>query len=116
MFLQLELAVESRDLVRMNAEFYECIGNLADDILSTGVANNEAKTKRVNEKYKRAIFESNNQKERMDSFLAEGNTAAAIGMEGSSYTEFDEEIDSMLDNMQYSSAGYVNNTPTKTRF
>ena len=116
MFLQLELAVESRDLVRLNAEFYDCIGNLADDILSTGVANNESKTKRVNEKYQKAIFETNNQKERMDKFLAEGDAAAAIGMEGSSYTEFDEEIDAMLDNMQYASAGYVNNTPNKTRF
>jgi hypothetical protein len=116
MFLQLELAIESRDLVRMNAEFYDCIGNLADDILNTSVENKESKTKRVNEKYKRAIFESNNQKEQMDRFLAEGDAASAIGMEGSTYAEFDEEIDAMLDDMQFSTADYVNNTPNKTRF
>ena len=52
----------------------------------------------------------------MDKFLAEGDAAAAIGMEGNTYAEFDEEIDAMLDNIQFSSAGYVNNTPNKNRF
>ena len=100
MLMTLELAIESRDLAELNSNFLESIGSLSDDILSTGTTNSEAKTKRVSDKFLRAVYESNKQKERIDGMLAVGEYASIVNTDGEQYNEFDDEIDSLVESAQ----------------
>ncbi|MBR2337157.1 MAG: hypothetical protein IKA61_04340 [Clostridia bacterium] len=114
MLMTLELAVQSRDLAQLNANFLESIGSLSDDILSSGKVTSEANAKRIGNKFLRAVYESNQQKERIDDMLAIGDYSSVISSDGDQYAEFDDEIDSMLENAQDTQVGY--NTPNRNRY
>ncbi|MBQ8429646.1 MAG: hypothetical protein IJX30_06080 [Clostridia bacterium] len=116
MLMTLELAIESRDLAQLNSNFLESIGALSDDILSSGKINSEANTKRIGNKFLRAVYESNQQKERIDDMLAIGEYSSVINQDGEQYSEFDDEIDGLLEGVEQSQMGFVNNTPTRNRY
>lgn len=100
MLMTLELAIESRDLAQLNTNFLESIGTLSDDILSTGNVNSESRTTRIGDKFLRAVYESNKQKERIDDMLAVGEYANVVNSESDQYTEFDDEIDNLVENAE----------------
>lgn len=115
MLMTLELAIESRDLAQLNSNFLESIGALSDDILSAGTVNSASKNKRIGNKFLRAVFESNKQKERIDQMLAVGDYASVVS-ETDEHAEFDDEIDSMLEGMESSQSSIMGTTPTRTRY
>lgn len=95
MLMTIELAVQSRDLAELNQHFLEGIGNLSDDIVKAGKAS--ANVKSVENKYLKAMYQTERQKENIDRMLSVGEYASAASMGESEYSEFDGEIDSMLD-------------------
>lgn len=115
MLMTLELAVESRDLAQLNSNFLDSIGVLSDDILGAGTINSSSKNKRIGNKFLRAVFESNKQKDRIDEMLAVGEYASVIG-ESDQHTEFDDEIDTMLEGMESPQASFMGNIPNKNRY
>ena len=103
MLMTLELAVESRDLAQLNMNFLNSINTLSEDIISSGQATNDAKAKKVGDKYLRAVYEANKQKERIDDMLSIGEYSNIVSEESNSYSEFDSEIDSMVEEAESSS-------------
>ena len=114
MLMTLELAVESRDLAQLNANFLESIGALSDDILASGDVVSNSNSKKIGNKFLRAVYESNQQRDRIDEVLATGEYASAIGQDSDKYSEFDEEIDSLLESASLSQSSYQ--TPNRTRY
>lgn len=104
MLMTLELAVEARDLAQLNANFLESIGTLSDEILGSGTKVSEAQTKKVGDKFLRAIYESNQQKERIDSMLEIGEYGSVLAQDSDSYSEFDDEIDYLVENAEANTA------------
>ena len=109
MLMTLELAMESRDLAELNTEFLKGISVLSDDIVSA--SKDSANVKQVEEKYKKAMFKMEKQKENIDEMIAVGEYSSAASVNEDEYTEFDDEIDSMLDdvNLANSALGLNNN-------
>ena len=95
MQMQLDLAVQSRDLSNLQQSFLECVGTMADEIDGNVTKSTIKKSKK---KYVKSLFNLNKQNERMDDFLQEGDYAMAISSNADDSTEFDEEIDGMLEN------------------
>ena len=100
MLITLELAVEARDLAQLNANFLESIGTLSDEILGSGTKVSEAQTRKVGDKFLRAIYESNQQKERIDSMLEIGEYGSVLAQDSDSYSEFDDEIDVLVESAE----------------
>lgn len=115
MKMTLELAVVSRDLAQLNADFMTSIGALSEDILDAGRATNAANTKKVEDKFLRAVYESNQQKERIDEMLAIGEYSSAVGDENDRYVQYDEEIDQMIEAAE-SSTMFTNGTQQRNRY
>ena len=92
--MTLELAMESRDLAELNTEFLKGISVLSDDIVSA--SKDSANVKQVERKYKDAMFKMERQKENIDEMIAVGEYSSAVSVNEDEYTEFDDEIDSML--------------------
>ena len=113
MLMTLELAKESRDLAELNMNFLTSIGDLSEDILAAGKKTSAAKTKKIGNKYAKAVFEAGKQKERIDDMLSVGDYASAASMGSDSYSEFDDEIDSMLDNAMTGTSFNTNITKEK---
>ena len=113
MLMTLELAIESRDLAELNANFLESIGSLSDEILKSGDAVSDAKTQKVNDKFLKAIFESKQQKERIDTMLDVGEYASIVGQESDQYSEFDDEIDSLVEDAQFEMSAEQSRTRAK---
>ena len=65
MLMTLELAIESRDLAQLNMNFLNSIGTLSEDIISSGKQTSAGKAKKIGDKYLRAVYESNKQKDRI---------------------------------------------------
>ncbi len=108
MLMTLELAVEARDLAQLNANFLKSIGDLSDDILSSGKEMSSSNVKKVEDKYLHAVYESNRQKEKIDEMLSVGEYAGVVNQDTNSYSEFDDEIDSMIENAESNSSMYGN--------
>lgn len=104
MLMTLELAVEARDLAQLNANFLESIGSLSDEILGSGVKVSEAQTKKIGDKFLRAIYESNQQKERIDTMLEIGEYSSVLSQDSDSYSEFDDEIDCLVESAEANAA------------
>ena len=70
-----------------------------------------ANVKQVEEKYKKAMFKMEKQKENIDEMIAVGEYSSAVAVNEDEYTEFDDEIDSMLDdvNLANSALGFNSN-------
>lgn len=96
MLMTLELAIEARDLAELNANFLESIGSLSDEILKSGQTVSDAKVQKTNDKFLRAIFESNQQKERIDAMLDVGQYADIVTQDSNQTAEFDDEIDALV--------------------
>ena len=111
MLMTLELAKESRDLAELNMNFLNSIGDLSEDIIAAGKKTSAAKTKKIGNKYAKAVFEAGKQKDRIDDMLSIGDYASAASMGEDSYSEYDDEIDSMLDN----AAANINFNTTSNR-
>jgi hypothetical protein len=99
MLMTLELAKESRDLAELNMNFLSSIGDLSDDILEAGKKTSASKTKKIGNKYAKAIFATGKQKEQIDNMLAIGDYASAASIGTDSYEEYDAEIDDMLNSV-----------------
>ena len=97
MLLTLELAVQTRDLAKLNYDFLQCIGDLSDDISKS---TKKFDTKKTEEKYTKALYNSSKQLDEIDKFLEIGDYAAAVSADSNSYSEFDEEIDTLIENAE----------------
>ncbi len=97
MLMTLELAVLSSDLSDLNHRFLECIGELSDVVVQ-----NEGKTdvKKVENKYLKALYSAEKQKESVDEMLSIGSYAEVASMGEGKYTEYDGEIDSLIENAE----------------
>ncbi|MDE6666912.1 MAG: hypothetical protein K2K38_01025 [Clostridia bacterium] len=95
MLMTMELAVQSRDLAELNQNFLNSIGILSEDIISA--SRHTANIKQVENKYMHAMYETERQKENIDRMLSVGEYSAAASIGQDDYSEFDSEIDSMLD-------------------
>ena len=102
MLMTLELAVESRDLAQLNLNFLDSIGNLSEDIISSSQKTSEAKARKVGDKYLRAVYEAGQQKERIDNMLSMGEFSTVVSDEIDQYSEFDAEIDGMVESAETS--------------
>ncbi len=94
MLMTLELAVQSRDLAALNRQFLECIGALSEDIqLSAGKSN----AKKAENKYLKAMYVAQKQSEELDKMLEVGDYASMASVDGDKFSEFDGEIDSLIE-------------------
>lgn len=110
MLLTLELAVQTRDLAKLNYEFLQCIGDLSDDISQSTQKFNAKKTE---EKYTKALYNSSKQLDEIDKFLEVGDYAAAVSSDSKNYSEFNEEIDSLIENAEKVTPSNVQITKNK---
>ncbi len=95
MLMTLELAMEAKDLAELNSEFLKGISVLSDDIVAAGKSSTNVK--QVEEKYKKAMYQMEKQKENIDEMIAVGEYSSAVSVGEDEYTEFDDEIDSMIE-------------------
>lgn len=105
MQMQMELAIQSRDLSNLQQAFLTCVGTMADEIENNVTQKDVKKNKK---KYLKSLFKVQQQNERMDDFLAEGDYAMAISTNTNDNASFDEEIDGMLQNLEGSGEQYKN--------
>lgn len=99
MLMTLELAVESRDLAELNMNFLKSIGDLSDDIISAG--KNSDNVKNVENKYLKANYRMQKQKENIDEMLSVGEYASVASMGEDEYSEFDDQIDEMINDATF---------------
>ena len=97
MLMTLELAMESRDLAELNVRCLDAIGTLSQDIIGSSQQTSAGKAKKINETYLRARYESAKQAETIDGMLAVGEYASVAAQDDSLYSEFDDEIDGMIE-------------------
>ena len=97
MLMTLELAIESRDLAELNVNFLESIGSLSDDILGSGKTMSKSRIKRIGDKFLVSQYAADKQRKQMDEMLAIGDYASLVSSDSGQYSEFDDEIDSMLE-------------------
>ena len=97
MLMTLELAIQSRDLANLNQQFVECIGALSDDIV---FASKKTNTKKAEKKYLHSVYAFQQQTEKINGMLEMGDYAAAASVGGDRFTEFDEEIDGMIESAE----------------
>ena len=99
MLMTLELSMQSRDIAQLNSDFLQSVSILSDDIISSANETSKVQAKKVEDKFLKAVYTANKQNEQMDEMLAMGEYAGTIGVDTGMYSEFDKEIDSMLDGM-----------------
>ena len=97
MLMTLELAMEARDLAELNVRCLDAIGSLSQDIIGSSQQTSPSKAKKINDTYLRARFESVKQAETIDGMLAVGEYASVATQNEGLYSEFDDEIDGMLE-------------------
>lgn len=110
MLLTLELAVQTRDLAKLNYDFLQCIGDLSDDIRKS---TKKFDTKKTEEKYTKALYNSSKQLDEIDKFLEIGDYAAAVSADTNSYSEFNEEIDTLIENAENAATSGTQATKNK---
>jgi hypothetical protein len=93
MLMTLELARESRDLAELNYQFLDCIGELSDELSSSVKKTNAKKTEK---KYTKALYKASEQTRQLDEMLDAGNYDATASMDFGSLSEFDDEIDGLV--------------------
>ncbi len=108
MLMTLELAIESRDLAQLNMNFLESIGTLSEDIISSSNQTSESRARRIGDRYMRAVYEANQQKDRIDNMLELGEFSSVVGEDLDKYTEFDDEIEGMVESATRSSGSMEN--------
>ena len=94
MLMTLELAVQSRDLAELNKQFLECIGTLSQD---TAVSAKKTNIKKTEKQYLKAMYAAGQQTKDIDRMLELGQYASIATADSDSFTEFDTEIDGMLE-------------------
>lgn len=99
MLMTLELAVQSRDLAELNMNFLNSVGALSDDIIAA--EKNTDSVKKVEEKYLKANYRMQKQKEDIDRMLSVGEYASVASMGEDEYSEFDDEIDEMVNDATF---------------
>ena len=97
MLFTLELAMESRDLAELNVKCLDAIGSLSEDVIGSSKQTSASKAKKINDTYLRARFESTKQASHIDDMLAVGEYASVATQDEGLYSEFDDEIDGMLE-------------------
>lgn len=108
MLMTLELATESKDMAELNMNFLESIGALSEDIIASSKNTKDSKAKKIEDKYMRAIYESELQRERVGKLLEIGDYAGVMNSETDEYSDLDKEIDGMIEQTM-PSAQYVIN-------
>lgn len=96
--MELRLGRQSRDLVRAQREFVDCLDIIANDISTDTKKTNIKKGKK---QMLRARFAVNQQMEKIDEALETGQYSDIADMESGKYSEFDSEIDSMIKDAGY---------------
>ena len=93
MLMTLELAVQSRDLAELNRQFVECIGSLSQDMV---VNTKKTNIKKTEKQYLEALYRAGQQTQQLDQMLELGQYAQIATADSDKFTEFDDEIDAML--------------------
>ena len=81
----------------LNVNFLESIGSLSDDILGSGKTMSKSRIKRIGDKFLVSQYAADKQRKQMDEMLAIGDYASLVSSDSGQYSEFDDEIDSMLE-------------------
>ncbi len=97
MLMTLELAVEARDLSEISQKFLESIGMLSQDIVASASKSNAKKTEK---EYLKAMYVAGQKSKELDHMLDMGEYSAIASVEGSQNTEYDSEIDSMIESAE----------------
>lgn len=97
MLMSLELAVLSSNLAELNHNFMEAIGELSDVVVDS---QKKTDVKKVEEKYMKSLYAKKKQEESIDEMLEVGKYAEVASMGEDRYTEYDGEIDSLLENAE----------------
>ncbi len=91
--MTLRLARQSRDLVKAQREFVECLGLISEDIVGDQKKTN---VKKAENQYLKAKYAVDKQSENIDSLLDLDRYSDIADAESGKYSEFDSEIDDML--------------------
>lgn len=110
MLMTLELAVESRDLAELNKQFLECIGDLSQNIT---VSSKKTNAKAAEKSFLKAMYVAGQQTKELDQMLEVGEYAAVASVDGDKYAEFDDEIDSMIQDAENGNISNRNIKKTK---
>ncbi len=111
MQMQLELAVESRDLSNLEQSFIECVNDMSVEI-SSNVTKFGAKKAKKN--YMKTLYKINEQNTRMDDLLDAGDYAIVANTSSGQFSKFDDEIDSLVEEAEFS-AGTNSRTGERNR-
>ncbi|MBQ8358161.1 MAG: hypothetical protein IJX39_10225 [Clostridia bacterium] len=98
MLMTLELAILTSDLSELNHSFMVCIGELSDVVSESG---KKTDVKKTEDKYLKALYASEKQKEDVDRMLDIGKYAEVAATGSDQNMEFDDEIDSMVANAEH---------------
>ena len=95
MLMSIELAMEQADLNDLNINFLKSIDELSLSI--TPPKKNKINMKKVKNNFLKALFNSEKTKQSTDEMLDLGNYAGAASIGIDDNSEFDNEIDNMLE-------------------
>ena len=93
MQMSLELMVQDRDLSNLQEAFLNCLDGISDEIEGNV---SKATAKKAKKKYLKAIYNVNQQNNRIDDVLETGDFAMNAQAEGGVYDKFDDEINSLV--------------------
>ena len=102
MLLSMRLTVQERDLATLTRSFIECMGDVSRE-LTGAVAKTDAK--KAEKDYLRAMYAARRQEENLDNMLAVGDYAAMETGESAAYSEFDSEIDALVQTAETHTGG-----------
>ena len=109
MQMQMELAVQQRDLSNLEQSFLDVVSDMSNEISSNVT---KSKIKKSKKKYLKSIYNASQQNDRMDEMLRMGDVALTAEADMGKFNEFDDEIDKMLEEVE----GQGQASMSKTRF
>ena len=105
--MRLQLTRADREFAVATKDFFDCVIMISQDVMDSSKGVN---LKKVEEAMNRTQFEINKQEDNLDRMIEIGDTNDVSSMESGRYSQYDAEIDSMIQaNEGKSSVGGVNN-------
>ncbi len=93
MIMTIELAMHTRDMAKLNHDFVQCMGDLADDI---NLAAENFDTKKLEKKYTKAMFEAERQMDKIDALMDLGDDVFSVSADANAVSECEGEVEAML--------------------
>lgn len=89
LLMTLELAVESRDLAKLNTDFLESISTLSEDIINSNGKSGKAEARKIGDRYMRAVEASDQRMERINDLLAMGDYTKILDNDNNAELSFE---------------------------